>query len=226
MSFTSQEWHIEALVKEALKDIDYYQAFGGGVTVSGGEPLYQYPFVTEFFKRLHEAGVHTALDTCGLAPKVSLDSVLPHTDQVLFDIKILDPAMHKKYTNQSNGIILENLAYIADFIRKANREKLPDRNHDKRLWIRTPLIPNSTATQENIIAISRFIHDNLLDVIERWEMCAFNSACKSKYKKLGLAWTYEDASLMRQEDVDKLKEAVLSTGLAGEKLVISGLVVR
>ena len=64
MAFTGEEWTLDALLKRVLKDKDYYDTFGGGVTVSGGEPLGQYEFVTRFFQRLHEVGVHTALDTC------------------------------------------------------------------------------------------------------------------------------------------------------------------
>ena len=219
MSFTGQEWSIASLVKEVLKDKDYYQAFGGGVTVSGGEPLCQYKFVAQFFKRMHAEGVNTALDTCGLAPAEAFRSVLPYTDTVLFDIKILDPRLHKEYTGQPNEAILKNLLNIADRIRKVN--------HEMRLWIRTPLIPDTTATEENIAAIGGFICDNVQDVVERWELCAFNPACRNKYnKKMGLAWEYEDYPLMGQRAVDRIKAVALATGIAGEKLVVSGLIAK
>lgn len=217
-TFTGQEWRLDDLVKETLKDKDYYQAFGGGVTVSGGEPLSQYEFVTEVFRRLHAAGVHTALDTCGSASGAALTSVLPHTDHILFDIKLLDPALHKQYTGLSNEIILQNLAAIADFIREVNRSM--------QLWIRTPLIPDATATPENIAAISRLIRDDLLDVTGRWELCAFNRACSSKYDKLGLPWPYAQYSPMGQTFINTLQEAALSTGMAREKLVVSGLIAK
>jgi pyruvate formate lyase activating enzyme len=225
-TFTSQEWSLDALLKEVLKDKDYYQVFGGGVTVSGGEPLSQYKFVTAFFRRLHDVGVHTALDTCGLAPAAALASVLPYTDHVLFDIKILDPVLHKKVTGSSNEIILQNLTAITEFIRQANREQTPGENHTMKLWIRTPLIPDATATSDNIAAISRFISENLADVTERWELCAFNSMCKQKYDKLDLTWTYADYPLMEQAVIDTLQEVALSAGIPREKLVVSGLVAR
>ena len=224
MSFTGREWTLSSLLREALKDRDYYQAFGGGVPVSGGAPLGQHPFVVEFFARLHEAGVHTALDTCGFAPATAFAAVLPHTDHVLFDIKILDPEMHKAHTGQSNETIMENLAAVAQRIRQARSGKAPGENRPLKLWIRTPLIPEATATRENITAISRFIRDNLLDVTERWELCAFNSACQSKYRKLGLAWTYEQVPMMGRKVVDTLQEAALSTGMTGGKLAVSGLI--
>ena len=222
MAFTGQEWGLERLVKEALKDKEYYQAFGGGVTVSGGEPLSQYRFVAQFFKRLHEAGVHTALDTCGMASSEALRAVLPYTDAVLFDIKLLDDALHQQYTGQSNQRILDNLAFIANYMRQARR----DEGRALRLWIRTPLIPGATATAENLAAIGAFIHAHLSDLVERWELCAFNPACKSKYKKMDQAWVYEEYALLAQGEVERLKAAALSTGVGREKLVVSGLIAR
>jgi len=222
LSLVSREWTLDLLVAEALKDRDYYRAFGGGVTASGGEPLCQYKFVAEFFKRLKAKGVSTALDTCGLAPGEAWSCVLPHADCVLYDIKFIDPGLHKTYTGQSSEIILENLIGIAGRIRDADHDRNRGNQRAVKLWIRTPLVPDATAMEENITAISRFIRDNLLDVVERWELCAFNSVCNSKYQKLGRTWEYAACPLMRQAVIDNLKTLALSTGIPGEKLVVSG----
>jgi len=216
MAFNSQDWPIDALLKEALKDQDYYKAFGGGVTISGGEPLGQYRSVAELLRRLQETGVHTALDTCGLAPQAALAAVLPHTDHVLFDIKLLESGLHQAHTGRPNDAILANLDRIVDHIRNVNRAM--------KLWIRTPLIPGVTATPENILAISRFIHEDLPDVVERWELCAFNSACNSKYEKMGLSWPCADTPLMRQTEVDAIMKTALSTGMVDDKVLVSGLI--
>jgi pyruvate formate lyase activating enzyme len=226
VTFTGREWSIDDLVAEALKDKDYYHAFGGGVTVSGGEPLSQSRFVAEFFKRLQEQGVHTALDTCGLAPVDALRAVLTYTDAVLFDVKLMNPELHKKYTGQSNATILANLKVVAETIRRVNQAKAPGENHRMKLWIRTPLIPDTTATEDNLAAIGAFLQSNYSDVVERWELCAFNPACKSKYQKMDLDWAYEDTPLMGQAEVDRLKAAALSGGIDGEKLVVSGLIAK
>ena len=219
MAFTGKEWTLAALVEEALKDRDYYNSFGGGVTASGGEPLGQVRFVTEFFKKLKEKGVHTALDSCGLAPAAAFDAVLPYTDHVLYDLKILDPALHRAFTGQSNQAILDNLLYIAG-------KYLRSSGGAKKLWIRTPLVPGATATEENITEIGHFIRDNLLDVVERWELCSFNSACNLKYRKMGETWAYENTRLMAQSRIDQLKEAAFAAGIPQEKLAVSGLIAK
>ena len=226
MEFTAREWDMDSLVGEALKDRDYYSAFGGGVTVSGGEPLCQSEFVSAFFQRLRTCGVSTALDTCGMAPKEALDAVLKHTDYVLFDIKLMDAALHKRYTGQSNNLVLQNLISVGEAIRKSNSEKKSPSAQKITLRIRTPLIPGATATAENLCAIGAFIREHLADVTERWELCAFNNSCLSKYQKLGLKWAFENTPLMSQKDVDKLKKSALSTGFTREKLVVSGLIAK
>ncbi len=225
-AFTGREWELDDLLHEVLKDRDYYTAFGGGVTVSGGEPLSQYRFVTEFFQRLQHAGIHTALDTCGLAPSAAFAAVLPHADAVLFDIKLFDSGLHQQFTGQPNETILENLLGVAEHIRAVNPGRKAAGKPQMQLWIRTPLIPNATATRENLVAISQFIQTRLSDQVERWELCAFNPACKSKYQKLDLDWAYQDTPLMGQHEIDQFRAATLSTGFPAQKLVVSGLVAK
>ena len=223
VTFTGQEWALEDLLKEVLKDQDYFTAFGGGVTVSGGEPLSQHRFVAEFFQRLQHAGVHTALDTCGLASREAFRAVLPHCDAVLFDIKLLDSDLHQQFTGQPNEIILDNLLWLAEQFRALNPQRKAAGKPDLLLWIRTPLIPDTTATPPNLAAIGAFIQTNLADVVERWELCAFNPAAKSKYHKLDLAWAYETTPLMAQAEIQTLRAAALSGGIAPERLIVSGL---
>ncbi len=215
MAFVGREWDMKTLIKEVLKDKNYFAAFRGGVTASGGEPLSQYKFVAEFFRRLRELGVHTALDTCGAVPAIAFEATLPFTDCILYDLKIFDSGLHKKLTGQPNEVILANLVYVANYIR----------NHmaDIKLWIRTPLIPGATAGKCNIAAIADFISKNLDDVCERWELCAFNNVCESKYKKMRKGWMYENNGLLTGNFVNEIKRIVLSSGIPENKLAVSGL---
>ena len=215
LCFDGEKWSIEKLLTEALKDKSYYTAFGGGVTVSGGEPMMQYKQVKALFKELKQRGVHTALDTCGDVPWQAFEEVLPDTECVLYDLKLMDTKEHKKYTGHGNEQIKNNLCLIADYICKADRTM--------QLWVRTPLIPNATATGRNIEEIGVFIKNYLGDVIERWELIAFNNICKTKYEKMGIKWAYKNEELLDQKTLDKMKDAAIKSGVANEKLVVSGI---
>ena len=215
MSLQGQEYDLEALLSEVLRDRSYYRQFGGGVTCSGGEPLLQVEFVSAFFKRLREEGITTALDTCGFAPRSHLDMVLPYTDYVLYDVKLLDSELHKAYTGAPNERILSNLRFVADYIRNIQPSM--------RMWIRTPLIPGITATEENVQSIGAFIRDHILDVIERWELCAFNGVCVSKYDKLGVTWPFEGQGAMTQSEIQRIREVACST-VPAHKVLITGMI--
>lgn len=212
-------WSVGDLVKEVTRDIRYYDEFGGGVTVSGGEPLLHADFVAAFFRELKGLGVSTALDTCGYAPESALARALPYTDALLYDIKMMDGAAHAKFTGRGNARILDNLLIAADYIRDAARE----RGRKISLWIRTPLIPGATATAENIGGIAAFISENILDAADRWELCAFNAACAAKYARMQKAWPYAGVPAMARSDADALREAALLRGIPPDKLIVTGI---
>lgn len=215
MSWQGQEYDMDSLLEEVLRDRNYYKQFGGGVTCSGGEPLLQYEFISEFFMRLQKEGITTALDTCGCAPRKNLEQVLPWTNYILYDMKLFDSDQHKQFTGAPNELILENLRYAAEFVRNAD--------HPMRIWIRTPLIPGITSKLDNIKKIGTFIRDNLLDVVERWELCAFNGVCVSKYDKLGTAWAFEGQGAMYESEIAPIRQLARSL-LPEEKVLISGMI--
>lgn len=119
-----KEITVEELLPILLEDKDFYESSGGGVTLSGGECLCQADFCAELLKRLKEAGVNTAVDTCGFVSQKALDKVIPYTDVFLYDIKAFDENVHIKCTGQSNKLILENLKYI-DSLGKAIEARIP-----------------------------------------------------------------------------------------------------
>ena len=215
MTFSGRAWTCDELVKEVLKDKAYYEQFSGGVTASGGEPLLQYEFLVSFFRELKLQGVSTALDTCGFATPSAFNAVLEWTDCLLFDIKLFESRRHKEFAGQPNEQIFENLLNAAALIKGG----LP-----LRLWIRTPLIPDATATEDNIEAIARFIKTRVGDALERWELCAFNSSCNFKYSKIGKSWIYKNSSMINSSQINSMKKAAFSSGLPESKLVISGIV--
>lgn len=163
---------VKDAVERLIKDRAFYENTGGGVTLSGGEPLYQYAFASEILRRLHESGVHTALDTSGFANWDAFEMVIPHVDLVLFDIKHLDRERHKEVIGVDNTLILENL------------EKLAGRT---RVWTRTPLIPDFNDDME--------VADAVVDLASRIgaERCCFlplHRWGEHKYERLGLGNPY------------------------------------
>lgn len=205
---------ISELVFEVAKDKAYFDQSKGGVTLSGGEPTLQPSFTLGLLQEFKVAGISTALDTCGLCSRDTLSSILPYTDTVLFDLKIMDEDQHLKWTGQSNRIILDNLVWLVDEIRK-----MP---HPVELWVRTPLIPGATDSSENISAIGNFLGNHAGDNIARWELCAFNNLCQDKYRRLGMDWLFEDTSLMKKKDLDRIGNVASQNGFPPEKVFITG----
>ncbi len=204
---------LEALVKELFKDRVYFEKSGGGVTASGGEPALQPAFTAALFERLRAAGVRTALDTCGLCSREALARILPFTDLLLYDLKLMDPEQHRRLTGQDNRPVLDNLLFARDEI--ASRSNLA-------LWVRTPLIPGATATRENLAAIGGWIAQNLGAVAQRWELCAFNNLCRDKYRRLGLDWPYAQTPLLSRAELDEYAAWAKSSGPPPDRIFATG----
>ncbi|MFZ5570804.1 MAG: glycyl-radical enzyme activating protein [Thermodesulfobacteriota bacterium] len=205
MEVIGREWALEELLYEVLKDRAYFRQSDGGVTVSGGEPGLQAPFVAAFLGRLREHGVHTALDTCGMVSGEVLDSLLPYANLVLYDIKEIDPDRHAAWTGHSNRTILGNLMHTAEF--------MGTHLYPRELWIRTPIIPMATDRRENILGIGRFIAEHLRGKVARWDLCAFNNLCRDKYLRLDREWPYRDQGLLETARMIELFETARASGV-------------
>jgi pyruvate formate lyase activating enzyme len=209
MKLMGKTWKAGDLVQELLRDRIFFTTSGGGVTLSGGEPTYQPDFVIEVAKGLKDEDVHVALDTCGYCSKTVLEKILPHIDLVLYDLKIMDPEKHMEFTGIPIDHILDNLKIIA-----ANR---------KPIWIRTPIIPKHTDTEENVRQISQFILQNI-PTTERYDLLAFNKMCIDKYALFGLEFPLKDEELIRKETLERLASIARDEGIC--KVVWSGLTRR
>ncbi|MFW9821454.1 MAG: glycyl-radical enzyme activating protein [Candidatus Thorarchaeota archaeon] len=205
-------WNLDDLFYELQKDKVYYTQSKGGITVSGGEPTSQSSFLLKILKMCKENGIDTALDTCGYASEHIYRKLLPYVDLILFDIKEIDPEKHSKFIGVSNDLILKNAVWIASYLN----------DNDKTLWIRTPIIPNYTATEDNIKGIGKFIVNNLNNIPDRWDLLAFNNLCITKYERLNLEWFLKDESLMTQDQMEFFVEIARNTGVRNPKW--SGLV--
>ncbi len=138
----------EEVFNDVIEDEIFYKNSGGGVTLSGGEPLASPEFTVALLKLLKKAGIHTALDTCGYAQWDTMKQVLDYVDLVLFDFKHMDPVEHLKYTGVSNELILDNA-------RRIHRElTIP-------MFARVPVVPGYNDSVENIKATAEFIAGEL-----------------------------------------------------------------
>jgi pyruvate formate lyase activating enzyme len=214
MELLGRQVSLDELVEELIKDQIYFEKSGGGVTLSGGEPLMQPDFAAALLHRLKKRDVNTAIDTCGVCSTSSLDKLLLYTDIVLFDLKEAEPEKHYGFTGLHNQRIFDNLIYIRDYIVKRAPEKI--------LWIRTPLIPEATATRDNITNLGAFITKNLAGVVQRWDLCAFNNLCRDKYRRLGIAWQYASTPLMTKDAVRELEQCAKLSGVDPEIVIATG----
>jgi pyruvate formate lyase activating enzyme len=182
------------LLAEVEKDRIWYEASGGGVTLSGGEPCSQPEFAVEFLAGCRRRGLHTALDTCGEAHATEFARILDHVDLLLFDLKHCDDAAHRELTGAGLATIHANLRHAA----------LRARQREMKLWIRTPLIPGASADAQVLAAIGEFLKSELDGAVERWELCAFNPSCRTKYGRLGMQWQYADLGLQSEAETAAL----------------------
>ncbi len=163
------------VISELKKDFVFYEESGGGVTFSGGEPLYQPRFLLELLRKMKNESFHTALDTTGYASESIIEEVIPFTDLFLYDLKIMDPIKHKEFTGVDNRIILKNLKMII-------RRK-------KNVVIRFPLVPGYNDSSENILEMIEFLKN--LENISRVDILPYHKLGISKYKKFNLRSSLE-----------------------------------
>lgn len=205
---------LDELVAEVAKDRSYFETSGGGVTVSGGEPLLQAPFVAAFFDRCRSSGLSTALDTCGMCRTQALLDVAGRADLVLYDLKEIDREKHACFTGQPNDRIVANARALAEQMRAGG--------DPARLWVRTPLIPGATLTDDNLQNIGAFIAEYMQGVVSRWELCAFNNLALDKYERLDLDWSFRGVPLMTREGLRHAEEVARGSGVDPDIVVATG----
>ncbi len=158
---------VAQVMAEVERDISFYDSSGGGVTFSGGEPLLQAGFLVELLKSCRASEIHTALDTCGFANWETLERVRSLVDLFLYDIKLMDPLRHRKYTLVFNTRILENLQRLARL--------------GHQVTARVPVIPGINDDLENLRATAAFTAELGLG---RVDLLPYHAAAMSKYERL------------------------------------------
>lgn len=193
---------VEECMELIRKDKGYYARSGGGVTVSGGEPLLQTDFVVELFKACKQEGIQTCLESSLFIAWKKVSAVLPYTDIIISDIKHMDPVLHKKYTRVSNNKILANLKLLA----KAQRE----------IILRIPVIPGVNDDMENAKATANFIINEMHGGIRTLQLLSFMRLGEEKYQSLGLPYKMQNLKFNRrafQKHVQTLAEYFNQRGI-------------
>ncbi len=182
-------------VDEIVEKINRYKNYiipsGGGVTVTGGEPLIQASFVLELFKKLKENGIHTCVDTSGMfALTDGIKEVLKYTDLVLLDIKHIDDEKCKELVGVSNKKELEFARYLSD--------------NNIKMWIRQVLVPGYTDNEQDLLKLKDFLAT--LKTLEKVQVLPYHNMGKYKWEKLGLEYPLEGVREANQEDIDIAKK--------------------
>lgn len=188
---------VEEAVTELGRDRPFYETSGGGVTLSGGEPLAQPAFTAAVLERCRAEGMHTCLDTCGQAPWADLERALAWTDLVLYDFKMADAERHQKYTGVANDLIRENLARIDA--------------HGTPVEVRVPVIPGVNDDAENLDASAAFLAP--LRSIRRVTLLGYHRLGESKYQRLGRTYRLEGTQPPTRERMEEIAARFRAAGL-------------
>lgn len=185
------------VLSEIERDIAFYDDSGGGATFSGGEPLLQADFLVALLQACRDLGIHTALDTCGFAKWETLDRVRPLVDLFLYDIKLMDPRKHRKYTLVFNSRIQENLKRLASL--------------GHHITIRVPVIPGINDDMENLHATGQFATS--LPGVTRLDLLPYHAAAMSKYERLHRTYRLPDLQTPSDERLGEIAQIFEGFGL-------------
>jgi pyruvate formate lyase activating enzyme len=173
LEMIGREETVEEVLKEVLKDKPFYETSGGGMTVSGGEPLMQIDFTEELFRQAKEAGLHCAIETSGYGPWERIERLLPHVDLWLYDIKSVDDAQHRDLTGVSNGTILANVRALHGL--------------GVELLLRLPMVPGYNDGDESLRLLAELSKE--LSNCQGMEIMPYHRLGEGKLDRLGMDGT-------------------------------------
>jgi pyruvate formate lyase activating enzyme len=185
------------MVYEVKKDEIVYKHSGGGVTISGGEPLLEPEFATELLRALKQNGISSGADTCGFVPRKNIEAVLPYVDFFLWDIKHMDDDTHRKLTGVSNRLILDNLRFVSG-------NNIP-------VYLKIPMIPGYNDSEENLGAVCDFARD--LPSLVEINLLPLHHLGKARYAALGLEYPIDGIPFVKDDVLTEMKHLVESCGL-------------
>ena len=192
-----REMTVAEVMAQVERDIPFYDESGGGVTLSGGEPLLQRDFSLALLQACKEKDIHTAVDTSGFAPWQVLDRIRPYVDVFLYDLKLIDAARHQEFTGASNVLILQNLRALAE------------RGHT--IAVRVPIIPGINDDDETLRQIGTFAA--ALPRLSSVSILPYHQAGVEKYRRLHQAYRLPDARPPSDERMAEIAHTLQRFGL-------------
>ncbi|OGO27003.1 MAG: hypothetical protein A2136_09200 [Chloroflexi bacterium RBG_16_54_11] len=184
---------VAELMREIERDVPFYDQSGGGVTFSGGEPMFQCEFLRESLYACKERGIHTIVDTSGHAAWGGFESILPLVDLFLYDLKLMDDTKHLKYTSVSNRLILDNLRKLS--------------STGAHIIVRIPLIPGVNDDRENIEHSANFL--SKLPSLDGVELMPYHEIGVAKYASIGKKYRLESNRMPTREEIEAA-EAIIA----------------
>lgn len=198
LCFDGKEVSDQYVVNVLLEDKPFYDQSGGGITLSGGDPLFQSDFSLEILKACKNQKIHTAIETCMYSKREIIEEFFNYVDLFIVDLKIFDSSEHKKYTGVENELIKSNFKSIA--------------SQKENVMVRIPLIPGITATKENIRQIARFVH-NVNSSIPI-ELMNYNLLAENKYRIMGKEYDIiKGMKPLSDIELDELCQAIHDEGV-------------
>jgi pyruvate formate lyase activating enzyme len=200
LSFDGRVVEAGEVVREILKDKDFYETSGGGMTLTGGDPLSQPEFSSVILTRCGEENIHRAMETALYTPTDILSSFAPLVDLFLVDLKVFDPGKHRRHTGVDNRLILDNFRALAG--------QLGD---PSRLLVRIPLIPGFTAGEDNLRELAGFVRD--IDARIPIELINYNPLAENKHRNMNRAYPVDpEAKPFSDRDMISLYDVIRSAG--------------
>lgn len=190
-----REVSVEDLVRELEKDVSYYDRSGGGVTLSGGEPLAQPVFAEAFLRRCRQRDLRTAVDTSGCVSTSAMAMAAQYSDLILYDLKLLDDTQHRLWTGTGNAQVLENL-------------RLLDRS-GVEVWIRLPLIPGVNDSPECLDAMVEVLGETRF---RRVSLLPYHRIGEGKYQRLGLKYRMAGREPQSAEQIELMRSRFVAAG--------------
>jgi pyruvate formate lyase activating enzyme len=192
-----KEYLVEDLLKEVMRDAVFYDESGGGITCSGGEPLYQPDFLRDFLHACKREGLHTAIDTSGFVPWAEIEKITGISDLFLYDIKHMDSVKHQKFTGAPNERILENFRKLV--------------HSGLKVVLRIPLIPGINDSETEIDEFLRFLVPLKNINFNEVNILPYHQTGKSKYLKMKISqgFIFEEPGQMK---IRKIADAFLNKG--------------